>query len=231
MNAAPAWTRRIAMARWELHLLSRNGEQVLLAFIIPAVLLVALRFFNPDSNAVAAIVVVSALATSFTSLAIGTGFERRAGALRFFATTPLSRIDILAGKVIAQAVLAGASAAFVIALALVLGSTIPWLALLCLLPIALATYGAWGFWLAGQFRAEAVLAIANGVFVILIAFGGVIVSANQLPVPMNMVVAGLPTALFADGLRGDTTLLVSIGGLLIWFIVGIFLAKRSFRWD
>lgn len=231
MNAAPTWTRRWSFARWELHLLSRNGEQILLAFIIPVILFIALQSWDPQADPVAAIIVVSALATSFTSLAIGTGFERRAGALRFLATTPLSRTDILTGKVLAQAILAASSVGLVLILATVLGDAIAWLEIAVLLPLALATFGAWGFWLAGAFRAEAVLAIANAVFVLLIAFGGVVVATSSLPTPLNIVIGGLPTALFADGLRGSSPLAVSAFGLLIWLVLGTLLARRSFRWD
>lgn len=230
--ASPA-QRRWGQARWELRLLLRNGEQILLAFILPVVLLIALNLWMPSSNPLAAVLTASVLATSFTSLAIGTGFERRSGSLRFLATTPLSRVDVLVGKVIAQGILALCSAAVVTITARVLGLSAPWFAMVVLLPLAAISFGSWAFWLAGRFRAEAVLAIANGVFLLLIIFGGVVLPAADMPPAVGTVLQWLPSALLADGLRSDTgaAILTSAIGLVVWAIVGALLARRSFRWD
>jgi ABC-2 type transport system permease protein len=231
--AASSVQRRWGQARWELRLLLRNGEQILLAFIVPVVLLFALNLWMPTSQPLAAVLTASLLATSFTSLAIGTGFERRSGSLRFLATTPLSRLDVLVSKVIAQGILALSSAAVVTVVALVLGISAPWLAMVILLPLAAVSFGAWAFWLAGRFRAEAVLAIANGVFLLLIIFGGVVLPAADMPFGAGVVLQWLPSALLADGLRSETdpVILVSAIGLVIWALVGALLARRSFRWD
>jgi ABC-2 type transport system permease protein len=232
-NAASPLRRRWGQARWELRLLLRNGEQILLAFIIPVVLLVALNIWMPTSNPLPAVLTTSLLATSFTSLAIGTGFERRSGSLRFLATTPLSRLDVLLGKVLAQGILALTSAAIVTSAALALGIVAPWLAMVILLPVAAVSFGTWAFWLAGKFRAEAVLAIANGVFLLLILFGGVVLPAADMPTAIGAVVQWLPSALLADGLRSNATtaILISAAGLLAWAFIGAALARRSFRWD
>jgi ABC-2 type transport system permease protein len=231
MRAAKPWVRRRAQAVWELQLLLRNGEQILLAFIIPIILLIALQWWSQTTQPVAAIITVSALATSFTSLAIGTGFERRSGSLRFLATTSMSSLDLLVGKVLAQAVLAIASISVVMVVAWLLGNTLPWLPIIILLPLGLLTFGSWAFWLAGQFRAEAVLALANGLFLLLIVFGGVVIAPSQVPDPFGMVISVLPTALLADGLRGETAVPVAFLGLLAWGVIGAALARRSFKWD
>lgn len=231
MSAAPAMTRRKALAAWELRLTLGNGEQVLLAFVIPIVLLFALRAWDGSDNALPAIITVSALATAFTSLAIATGFERRSGTLRFLATTPLSRFDIMIGKVVAQGLLAAASLFVVVGIGALLGESIDVLRAIVAVPCALIAFGSWGFWLGGRFRAEAVLAVANGVFVLLIAFGGVLFPADDLPVPLNLLVGALPTALLADALRSDLGFIVNVVGLLIWALVGSFLVRRSFRWE
>ena len=102
-----------AHAGWELRLLLRNGEQILLMFVIPIALLFALRIMRGGEvdEQVPTVLTVSLIATCFTSLAIGTGFERRAGALKFLATTPLSRLDLLFGKSLATGALAALSLA------------------------------------------------------------------------------------------------------------------------
>lgn len=231
MTAAAPHTRRWSLARWELRLIMGNGEQALLAFIIPLVLLFALRAWSPTSDPLAAIVTVSALATSFTSLAISTGFERRSGTLRFLATTPLTRTDILVAKVTAQGILAVLAIGVVVAVGSILGERVQWLAFAILTPLGLLAFGSWGFWVGGRFRAEAVLAVANGVFVFLVAFGGIIVSTETWWSPLDVLISALPTALMADGLRGGTPLAFASAGLFLWAVVGAFLARRSFRWE
>ena len=112
-----------AHARWELRLLLRNGEQILLMFVIPIALLVALVVMRRSEidTQVPIVMTVSLIATCFTSLAIGTGFERRSGALTFLATTPLSRVDLLLGKAIATAALASLSIAVLALVAAMMG--------------------------------------------------------------------------------------------------------------
>src|SRR5699024_3342718 len=99
-----------------------------------------------------------------------TGFERRAGALRMFATTPLGRSGLLGGKVLG---VLGMQIVQVLALggiALALGWRPAAAGLALLAPLMLlgtAAFTALGLLLAGTLRAEAVLAAANIVWVLL----------------------------------------------------------------
>jgi ABC-2 type transport system permease protein len=89
----------LAHARLELTLLARNGEQLLLTVVIPALLLVfAARVEVVDLGSsrridvlAPGIIALAVLSTAFTSLAIGTGFERRYGVLKRLGSTPLTR--------------------------------------------------------------------------------------------------------------------------------------------
>ena len=170
-------TRVRAHAGWELRLLLRNGEQILLMFIIPIALLIALRILrgNAINEQVATVLTVSLIATCFTSLAIGTGFERRAGALKFLATTPLSRLDLLLGKALATGLLAALSLAALAIVAAVMGwrPDVDWFGLAAFVILGGGAFAALAVLLAGALRAEAVLALANGIFVLLVVFGGV----------------------------------------------------------
>lgn len=94
----------VAHAAWELRLTLRNGEQLLLTLVIPLILLIAMcvTTFIPTADGLSRVATaypvvctVSVIATCFTSLAIGTGFERRSGALTFLATTPLGRQGVV----------------------------------------------------------------------------------------------------------------------------------------
>lgn len=231
MSAASATARRRALARWESGLMYRNGEQILLAFVIPVVLLVALQWWRPADSPLAVVLTASVIATAFTSLAISIGFERRSGALRFLATTPLTRGDLLVGKCLAQGGLALLSSLVVVIVGVALGADLTFWPALAIVPLGAVAFAAWGFWLAGAFRAEAVLALANALFVLFLIFGGVVVAPEQMP--GGVIVQWLPPALLADGLRSVDAAgaLVAAGGLAAWALLGIVLARRNFRWD
>ncbi len=228
-----------AHARWELRLLLRNGEQILLMFVIPIALLIALvvvRRSEIDSQ-VPIVMTVSLIATCFTSLAIGTGFERRSGALTFLATTPLSRVDLLLGKAIATGALAAMSIA-VLAIAAVMMGWRPdaqWLVLALFVVVGGGAFAALAVLLAGILRAEAVLALANAIFVLLIVFGGVVFAGADMPSAIGRVVALLPSAALADALQAALNAgsfpLVPLLILVAWGVSAALLARRTFTWD
>lgn len=230
-------TRVRAHAVWELGLLLRNGEQLLLTVIIPVVLLVGLRAAGDIAQAAPTVIAVSVLATSFTSLAIATGFERRSGALAYLGTTPLTRLDLLVGKFLATAVLTLLSVGVTVIAALLLGwqPNASWAAAVLFVLLGGAAGSAWAVFLAGSLRAEAVLAVANGLFVVLAAFGGMVIPASSMPQPVATVVALLPSAALADGMRGaliDSALPVWAAVILVaWAVIGAALARRTFQWD
>ena len=109
-GSAP-WTRKvIAHTRMEFKLLVRNGEQLLLALVIPLGILLLLGATGlgdrlplgtgrPIDQAVPRVLALAILSSSFTSLAIATGFERRYGVIKRLGASPLSRTGLLAGKI------------------------------------------------------------------------------------------------------------------------------------
>ena len=160
-----SWARARAHTGWELRLLLRNGEQLLLVFIIPIVLVLALgrTTFVPGGvdAAIPKVLTISILAGCFTSLAIATGFERRSGALRFLATTPLTRANLLTGKAFATAIVTLLSVLVVSLLGIALGwrPAGTWPVAIGIAFLGCLTFAAWGLFLAGTLRAEAVLAV------------------------------------------------------------------------
>ena len=102
----------ITQAGFELRLLLRNGEQLLLTLIIPVALLLGVTLVSavpldapPGAarvpEALGGVLAVAIIASAFASLAISVGFDRRSGALLMLATTPLSRRDILGARALA----------------------------------------------------------------------------------------------------------------------------------
>ena len=152
--------------------------------MLPALALVGLTYASvPDLGAGPRIDVVApgvlalaVLSTAFTGQAIGTAFDRRYGVLRLLGTTPLGRDGLLAGRVLAVLVVEAVQV-------VVLGGARPGARLApgpgrararaaCSCLAGTAAFVALGLLLAGTLRSEAVLAVANLLWVLLAAGGG-----------------------------------------------------------
>ncbi|GAA1234001.1 ABC transporter permease [Oryzihumus leptocrescens] len=245
--SAPATprTRVLAQARFEAGTLLRNGEQLLVAVVLPALALVGLALAHSPSLgpgrridvAVPGVLALAVISTAFTGQAIQTGFDRRYGVLRLLGVTPLGRGGLLVAKSVA--VLAVELLQFVVigGLGLALGWHPSWVGLLPALLVALL--GTWAFvalalLLAGTVRAEGVLAIANLVWVVLLALGGVIIPRSEQPAGLSHLAAALPSSALADGLR-DAFLHGRLAGipvlvLVLWGAVATVVAAWTFRW-
>lgn len=245
-GAAQRGRRVLAQASADLRATLSNGEQILLTLIIPLALLVALSLLDFSfgsstpgvDQAVPGILALAVLSTAFTSLAIATGFDRRSGALRLLGTTPLRRTDLVLARALAVAAIEVVQVTLIVLVGLALGWSPQgeWWSVLLLLVVGTAACAAWGVALAGLLRAEATLAVANGVFLLLMLGGGVVVPTSQLPDAWGAVAAGLPSGALADGLRavlidGASTPWIQVGLLAAWAVVGTFIAARSFRWE
>ncbi|MBL8928820.1 MAG: ABC transporter permease [Kineosporiaceae bacterium] len=240
--------RAVAQAGFDTRIMLRNGEQLLLTMILPAIVLILLsrlavpgvqlapgeRWVDLAAPGVLALAVIS---ISFTGQAIGTGFDRRHGVLRMLATTPLGRSGLLTGRMLA--VLAGELVQVILlgALALILGwrptaSGIPAAVLLVLL--GTAAFVALGLFLAGTLRAEAVLAGANLAWVLLLAGGGVVAPSNAMGA-WGSVARLLPSGALGDGLRAALIEgrldLFAVLVLVVWVTIGAGLTVRFFRWE
>ena len=90
-----------------------------------------------------------------------------------------------------------------------------------------------GLTLAGRLRAEATLALANVIYVLLLAGGALIIPLDRYPAAAQTVVALLPTAALGEGLRaygvGETPWW-PILSLLAWSGLGLLAAWKGFRW-
>jgi len=239
--APPA--RRIARhARTEVTLLLRNGEQLLLALVIPLALLVLGRWLG-DRFGDLAILAPSVLAlavwsTAFTSLAIATAFERRYGVLERLAPTPLGRSGLLAGKAVAVVVIVLGQLVILAAAALGLGwrPTPSWVGAaqaVALVGLAGATFAAAALLLAGRLRAETTLALANLVYVALVLGGGLVLPVDRYPASVRPLVEALPTAALGEGLRAASAgnvLWWPLGVLAGWLVVAAVAAWKGFRW-
>jgi ABC-2 type transport system permease protein len=223
-------------------MLMTNGEQLLLTMVIPVGVLIAVTATDlaPIDQAVPGVMALAILSSAFTATAIGTGFERRSGVLKLLGSTPLGRSGLLAGKVGATLAVIGAQLLLIGAVAAWLGwapGSLKPLPLLLLVALGTAALGSWGFALAGLLRAEATLAVANGIFLLLMLAGGTVLPVDRLPSPLSALVGVLPSAALGEGLRALTDPVTatspwgSVALLAGWTAVGIAVAVRTFRWE
>jgi ABC-2 type transport system permease protein len=248
-GAAPLARMVLAQARMETRLLLRNGEQLLLAVVIPLVVLVGgitaaghldLSFSHSAVDTLTpGVLALAVMSTSFTSLAIATGFERRYGVLKRLGSSPLPRSGLLAGKVGALLVVETLQFLVVGTAAILLrwspAVSAPGLlgALACAL-LGTAAFASLGLFVAGTLRAEATLAVANLVYLLLMTGGAVVVPADSYG-PVGAVLALLPSGALGSGLRtallGADLPVVPLLVLAGWTAVGTTLTARTFRWE
>ena len=177
------------------------------------------------------------MTTSFTSQAIASSFDRRNGVLRLLSTTPLGRGGLLAGKVLGVLVVEVVQVAVIGLTALLLGWRpdpvgIP-LALVAVV-LGTAAFTSLALLVAGTLRAEAVLAVANLLLLVLAVAGGVVIPASQLPGPMAHVALLLPSGALGEAMR-ETLIHGVLPGWSVVVLVGWTAAlgwgaSRLFRW-
>lgn len=244
-TAAPPRARVLAQSRFEVGTLLRNGEQLLVSLILPAILLVGLHLTSTPSLgpgrridvAAPGVIALCIISAAFTSQAIATGFDRRYAVLRYLGVTPLGRGGLIAAKILATLAVELVQVGVLGALALALG----WRPDLTGLPYAVLflALGTWAFvslamLLAGTLRAEAVLALANLIWIVLLA-AGVIIPRSQFPETAGTLAGFLPSAALADGLRAALVEgrldVLALAVLAAWAAACSALAARWFRWS
>ncbi|CAL9555957.1 hypothetical protein SUDANB6_04562 [Streptomyces sp. enrichment culture] len=245
-GAAPLPRMIAAQAALETRMLLRNGEQLLLTVVIPALLLVlfssvdvvdtgegeAVDFLAPG------VLALAVMSTAFTGQAIATGFERRYGVLKRLAASPLPRWALMTAKTVSVLVTEVLQVVLLTVIAFALG----WsphgspFAVLLLLLLGTAAFSGLGLLMAGTLKAEATLAAANLVFLLLLVGGGVIVPLEKFPDAVRDVLGLLPIAALSDGLRdvlrhGAGMPWGDLGILAVWAVAGLAAAGKLFRWE
>ncbi|MEU7055555.1 ABC transporter permease [Streptomyces sp. NPDC046197] len=235
-----------AQAALETKMLLRNGEQLLLTVVVPTLLLVlfssvdivdtgrgrAVDFLAPG------ILALAVMSTAFTGQAIATGFERRYGVLKRLASSPLPRWGLMTAKTASVLV----TEILQVVLLTVIAFSLGWsphgnpLAVLLLLVLGTAAFSGLGLLMAGTLKAEATLAAANLVFLLLLVGGGVIVPLDKFPAGAQHVLQLLPISALSGGLRavlqhGAGMPWDDLGILAVWAVVGLAAAGKFFRWE
>ena len=240
MRAAPYPAMVRAQTGMELRLTLRRGESLVLTLAIPLGLL---AFFGTvdviDASVgflVPGIMALAVMSTAMTGLAIATGFERQYGVLKRLGATPLPRSGLLLAKTLSVL----AVEALQVVLVALLGLALGWdpgghaLAALGFVALGTAAFAGLGLLMAGTLRAEATLAAANGLYLVLLLVSGMVVPLAKLPGGLRAVAKALPSGALAEGLRNALSsgpLLRPFAVLAAWAVASLAVAAATFRWE
>lgn len=245
-GAAPATRRWRAQTRVELVLTLRRGESILLTFLIPVLLL---GFFStvdvlptgtddPVDFLFPGVLALAIMSTALVSVAIATGFERQMGVLKRLGSTPLTRGQLLGAKTAAMVVIEVLQIVVLVVEGLLLGFRFsgPSVgAALAAAVLATIAFAGLGLLMAGTLPALTTLAAANGVYLLLLLLGGMVIPLAELPGPLQALSRALPSGALAEVFHGALGS-GSIPGrswvvLAAWAVVAPLAAARWFRWE
>jgi ABC-2 type transport system permease protein len=235
-----------AQTRVEMMLTVRRGESLLVTLVIPLGILVFFSkvdavntsYKEPVDFLLPGVLALAVMSSAMVSLGIATGYERRYGVLKRLGSTPLSRVGLLSAKTLNVLALEVVQTIVIVLTGIALGwdATGGLLAALVLLLIGTVAFAGIGMLLAGTLRAEANLAVANGLFLVLLFLGGMAYPLAKLPDALETLAKALPAAALSETVRAVLTpgrafptgeLVV----LLIWAVAAPLAAARWFRWE
>jgi ABC-2 type transport system permease protein len=237
----------LSQLRTELTLSSRQGEQLLVSLGIPLLVLV---FFStvdvlptgtdePVDFLAPATLALAVMSTAMVSLGIGTGFERHYGVLKRLGAAPLGRGRWIAAKVTTVLVIEVIQWVVLIGVAVVIGWSPPasgWAAAVLGGLLGTLAFGGLGLLMAGTLPGLVTLAAANGLYLVLLLTGGMIVPLDELPAPVATAAKVLPAAPLAEVLTGSLIDGASVAGwawvsLTAWAVAAPLAAAALFRWE
>jgi ABC-2 type transport system permease protein len=248
---APALRSVSALTTHDLRLTARRGENVLVTIVIP----IAVLLFFASSGTIPGIggrpvdflvpgsIALAIVASGLVNLGIATAYERSYGVLKRLGGAPIPRWALVVSKVGAVLMLEAVQVLTLVAVAGLVLAWSPgagWSPALLVVAILLGTaaFAGLGLLLAGTLRAEATLALANGLFLGFLMLGGIVLPIDHLPEALRPIAAALPATALADLLRislasGATTTSAAwpLAVLTAWAIAATALAARTFRWD
>jgi ABC-2 type transport system permease protein len=241
----------IAQTRAEVFMTLRRGETLLLTVGIPVVFLLFFSTVHVVSTPTAkgvdffvpGILALAVMSTAMVSLGIATGFERGYGVLKRLAATPLGRPRLLGAKIATVVVVELLQAGVLVAVGYALGwhpdHHGPGSAVLSAIGLGLlatVAFGGLGLLMAGVLKAEVNLAASNGLYLVLLLLGGMIVPLAKLPSALADVAKVLPADALAAGLHGalgagSGVPAMSWVVLAAWAAAAPVAAALSFRWE
>jgi ABC-2 type transport system permease protein len=229
----------------ETRMTLERGETLLVTLGIPVVLLVFFTLVPVLSTGTRhrvsflapGVLALAVMSTAMVSLGIATAFERSYGVLKRLGATPLGRPVLLTAKIVSVLAVEATQVIILVGVALALGWRPHPSAGLAVIAVLLGTvaFAGIGLAMAGALRAEVTLAVANGVYVVLLLIGGVIFPLDKLG-GLAAFARLLPTAALSDALHptlgaGAGVPTESWVVLGLWAVVAPVVAAVSFKWE
>lgn len=231
-----------AYTRFELTNAARRGEAFLLLVLVPLAILLFFGFTGLFGLTVEMLVpgllALAILSASLTSLAITTGFERKYHVLKRLGATPLPRTALIIAKTASVFLIEIIQVAIIIGVAMLVFN---WRAnvnvglFIAAMLLGSAAMSGIGLFIAGTLRAEATLAVANGLYLLLMVLGDIIFPIWVLPPAMVVVAKILPAAplaaLFRAAVHQADFFATDLAAVIFWAILGPALASWFFTWE
>jgi ABC-2 type transport system permease protein len=158
--------------------------------------------------------------------------------LKRLGVTPLGRPRLLAAKITMVLAVEAIQILVLVPTSLVLGWEPGWTLALALPAYVLGTaaFAGIGLLMAGTLRGTVTLAAANGLYVVLLLLGGMIIPLSALPAPVEAFAELLPAGALAQTMSAAFTPGATAGAqawlvLLAWAVAAPLVAARLFRWE
>lgn len=238
----------LAQAKTEIKLALTQGESLLVTIGIPVIALLGLSITkalplpkgisSPTTFLVPGTMTLAIMATGMVSTSIATGVERSYGVLKRLGTTPLGRPALLAAKITSIIVLEIIQLAVLAIVGILLGwhpngNFVPFIISALL---ATAGFSGLGLLMAGTLKSEVIIGAANGIYLVLLFIGGMIIPLSSLPSAIDTFARLLPAAALSEALYHS----IGIGGgipgwvwlnLVIWAVAAPLVAAKTFKWE
>jgi len=237
-----------AQVRAELSLSLRQGEQLLVSVGIPLLLLVFFSLVDvlpkpagvtqPVDFLTPGILALAVMSSSMVSLGIGTGFERHYKVLKRLGVTPLGRGRLVGAKITMVLAIQAVQVALIVVAAVALG----WRAggpIAFIIPgivLGTAAFAGIGLLLAGTLSGPLNLAVCNGLYLVLLLLGGMIIPLEKLPAGIRAVAELLPAGALAEIMTASVTAGAASSArawlvLVVWAVAAPLAAIRWFHWE
>jgi ABC-2 type transport system permease protein len=161
--------------------------------------------------------------------------------LKRLGATPLARSGLIGAKSVTVLAVEAGQIVLIVIVSALLGwrpviTAVSVLSALLVIVVGTAAFSGLAMLMAGTLRAEATLAAANLIYLLLLGLGGVVFPLSKFPAGARPVLRLLPSGAMSDGLRsvlryGAGLPVRDLVVLVVWAAIGIGLAARTFRWE
>lgn len=232
--------------RTELVLSVRQGEQVLVSIGIPVIVL---GFFSsvdilpvgvdkPVDFVAPGVLALAIMSTALVSLGISTGFDRHYGVLKRLGASPLGRPRWITAKVLLVLLIEVIQWTILIVVGLGLGWSAQgnWAEAVAAGILGTAAFAGIGLLMAGTLPGLLNMAATNGLYLLLLLSGGMVLPIDHLPGPLAASSRLMPAAPLTEIISGAFGAQQAAGTsawltLAAWAVLAPLAAVLSFKWD